>query len=106
MLRKLDGCYFRAERDGKWSSICFTDLESQEAENVIQNCTDEWLESLLDHLWGDLDDIYRVVGYVPKSFASTVEDIKTFNSTRIKILLLRSLIRIMANEYDIVGGEQ
>lgn len=106
MNRELDGCYFRTERDGKWQSICFTDLESQEAENVIQNRTDEWLESLLDHLWSVLNDVCKAVGYVPESFTSTAEDIKTFNSTRIKILLLRPLIRIMANEYDIVGGEQ
>ena len=28
--RNLDGCYFRVERDGKWTNLCFSDMTDTE----------------------------------------------------------------------------
>lgn len=50
MNRNLDGCYFRVERDGKWQSICFSDLTAAERDKVTEGKTAEWLKSLCYHL--------------------------------------------------------
>ena len=63
--RELDGCFFRVERDGKWQSICFSDL-TEEERDYVTNCKNEkWLKSLCNHLanclreLGDEFDIIR-----------------------------------------------
>ena len=33
--RNLDGVYFRVKRDGKWDSICYSDMTAAERESVI-----------------------------------------------------------------------
>lgn len=48
--RNLDGCYFRIKRDGRWQSLCFTDLTQEERMSVMQGRSVEWLESLCCHL--------------------------------------------------------
>ena len=50
MNRELDGCYFRVQRDGKWQSICFSDLTQSERKNVLDGREAEWLKSLCCHL--------------------------------------------------------
>ena len=44
--RDLDGIYFRAQRDGKWQSICFSDLTEEEMKTVMQNKDINWVKSL------------------------------------------------------------
>ncbi len=44
--RNLDGVYFRIERDGKWDSICFSDLTEDEMKSVMKGRDIEWLQSL------------------------------------------------------------
>ena len=34
--RELDGIYYRVERDGKWCNRCFTDLTTDEQEEMIK----------------------------------------------------------------------
>lgn len=46
MNRNLDGVYFRVERDGKWQSICFSDLTETEMDAMLQNRNEEWLRSM------------------------------------------------------------
>lgn len=48
--RNLDGAYFRIERDGKWQSICFSDLTEDEMKSVMKDKDTEWLQSLAIHL--------------------------------------------------------
>ena len=48
--RELDGAYFRVERNGKWESVCFTDLTSDERDEVCEGRTAEWLKSMVDVL--------------------------------------------------------
>ncbi len=50
MVRNLDGCYFRVQRDGKWQSICFSDLTKDEREDVMNGKGPDWLKSLCHHL--------------------------------------------------------
>ena len=44
--RNLDGVYFRIQRDGKWDSICFTDLTEAEMDEVLKNKDKVWVVGL------------------------------------------------------------
>ena len=44
--RDLDGVYFRVERDGKWSNICFSDMTVDERDMVMEGRDEEWLKSM------------------------------------------------------------
>ena len=57
MNRNLDGAYFRVLRDGKWQSICFSDLTEDEMNEVLKNRNEEWLKSLCIHLGRALRDV-------------------------------------------------
>lgn len=48
--RDLDGAYFRVERNGRWESLCFTDLTREEQEKVLEARTAEWLRGMVLHL--------------------------------------------------------
>jgi len=48
--RNLDGVYFRVQRNGKWDNICFSDLTTEEMQNVLVNKNIEWLRQLAIHL--------------------------------------------------------
>lgn len=37
MNRGLDGIYFRIERNGKWQSICLSDMTDEEIDRVLEN---------------------------------------------------------------------
>ena len=50
VTRELDGCYFRVERDGEWTDICFTDLSELEQMKVMEGRSDNWLKSLCKYL--------------------------------------------------------
>lgn len=45
VVRDLDGYYFRVQRDGKWVSLCFTDLTYEEQVTLTQERSAEWLQS-------------------------------------------------------------
>ena len=57
MDRNLDGVYFRVNRDGKWKSICFSDLTSEEMDQVLEDRNKEWLCGLCKILGGTIKDI-------------------------------------------------
>lgn len=53
MNRNLDGCYFRVKRDGKWQSVCFSDLTEKERDELFEGETQRsalWWKSLAYHL--------------------------------------------------------
>ena len=64
--RDLDGVYFRVQRDGKWESLCFTDLTAAEQDDVSKDMPVEWWRRLAWHLAGTLrrvgDDLDLVGG--------------------------------------------
>ena len=37
MVFNLDGIYFRVERDGKWQSLCISDLTPEELKSVTKD---------------------------------------------------------------------
>lgn len=55
--RNLDGCYFRAQRNGKWDSVCFSDLTQEERDKYMDGHSEEWLKGLCNHL---ADTIYNI----------------------------------------------
>lgn len=105
MIRNLDGCYFRAKRDDKWTSVCFTDLEPKEAEEKIINKSDEWLESLYNHLYEVVQNIERVMQpYADcdlNTIYRTIYEIESYNSWRIKVLMIYGLIRYLGSKFDL-----
>ena len=62
--RDLDGCFFRVQRDGKWFSLCWTDLTKEERESFIKGKDIYWLGRMLEYITeeyrktGDQLDIY------------------------------------------------
>lgn len=47
MLRELDGVYFRIlDTDGEYKNICFSDLSTEQRDDVMENKSVEWLKSL------------------------------------------------------------
>ena len=46
MDRKLDGVFFRVNRNGKWQNVCFSDLTDEEMDEVLESKNREWLKSL------------------------------------------------------------
>ena len=52
MNRNLDGIYFRIKRDGKYQNICFSDLTSEEREEIAnaRERSAEWWKSVAYHL--------------------------------------------------------
>lgn len=46
MDRKLDGVFFRVNRNGKWQNVCFSDLTDEEMDEVLEAKSREWLKSL------------------------------------------------------------
>ena len=57
MKRNLDGAYFRVERDGKWESICFTDLTQDERYKIIEGQSEQWMKRMVLHLANVIENI-------------------------------------------------
>lgn len=69
MNRHLDGVYFRINRNGKWRNICFSDLTTEEREQIATVQGKErpasWWQSLAYHLADTLKvigDTFEIVG--------------------------------------------
>lgn len=103
-MRNLDGIYYRVMRNERWTNVCFTDLESHEVEDVLRSKSIEWLQSLYEELCNVLDDVLNVLeqdNISTSYYRDVLADISDYTSTLIKIYLIRSLIRLVANEHDI-----
>lgn len=57
MDRNLDGFYFRVCRNGKWESVCFSDLTDAEMDKVLANKGEQWLKSLCKGLGNTIKGI-------------------------------------------------
>lgn len=44
--RNLDGIYFRVERDGKWQTLCFSDLTEDEQRKVLKDKSQDFILQL------------------------------------------------------------
>lgn len=62
--RALDGIYYRVERDGKWHNLCFTDLTTEEQEEMIKKYDAEGLKRmvmLLAKILRDIGDTFDII---------------------------------------------
>lgn len=62
--RELDGIYYRVERDGKWHNLCFTDLTTDEQEEMIKKYDAEGLKRmvmLLAKILRDIGDTFDII---------------------------------------------
>ena len=55
--RNLDGVYYRVDRDGKWDSVCFSDLTDEERMEFMSKLSEPGLKHLAEHLAGVLRHI-------------------------------------------------
>lgn len=65
MNRNLDGVYFRVKRDGRYQSICFSDLTSEERDEILKDRPVEWLRNLcciLADTIQHIDEEFDIVG--------------------------------------------
>ena len=46
MNRNLDGVYFRVYRDGRYQSVCFSDLTDTEMDDILKDKSEEWLRRM------------------------------------------------------------
>ena len=102
--RNLDGYYFRVERDGKWRSICFTDLTNSESSQVLEGKSDKWLESLFNGLC----DVYanicgQLYNFNEDVFKNEVIQILSECSPYTKVMQIKKVINLNAEVFDIVG---
>ena len=70
--RNLDGIYFRVQRDGRWQSICYSDMTADERDGIArmraEHATPEeqvmWWRSVADLLADQLYDMGEQLGVV------------------------------------------
>ncbi len=68
--RNLDGIYFRVQRDGKWTNVCYSDMTADERDEVArkraETSTPEeqvaWWRSMADLLADQLYDMGEQLG--------------------------------------------
>lgn len=46
MDRNLDGVYFRVKRDGKYRNVCFSDMTTEERDELLKDRPVEWWKML------------------------------------------------------------
>lgn len=56
--RKLDGVFFRVERDGEWRNVCYSDMTQAERDEVIGDRPARWWKSLAE----EMAECLRAVG--------------------------------------------
>lgn len=56
--RNLDGVYFRINREGEWINICFSDLSTEEKEEVVA----DWSRDQIKRLAFVMADALRTLG--------------------------------------------
>ena len=70
--RNLDGIYFRVERDGKWTNVCYSDMEQSERDEIARRRAEvstpeeqaAWWRSMADLLADQLYDMGEQLGVV------------------------------------------
>lgn len=62
MIRDLDGIYLRIKRNGKFESICLSDMTREELEQSLDASNGEWLKGAVIHLALTLHEIGEKFG--------------------------------------------
>lgn len=55
--RRLDGICLRIQRDGKWQSVCLSDMTKEELEINLDASRGAWLKGAVIHLVQTLQEI-------------------------------------------------
>ena len=68
--RDLDGCFFRVQREGKWHSLCWTDLTKEERDEIVKaNAHNEyWCQRMLEYItkeYRETGDYLNIYGREP-----------------------------------------
>ena len=56
-VRDMDGIYFRVEREGRWCSVCWTDLTHSEREEIGEDKPASWWQRVAEHLTEQLRSV-------------------------------------------------
>lgn len=75
MDRNLDGYFFRVKRDGKWQSICFSDMTKEEREETCKNKDVKWWRSLATGLIDTLVDMDSQCGIFSHTERGMVDEL-------------------------------
>jgi hypothetical protein len=65
MNRNLDGICFRIKRNGKYESICFSDMTVEEQNSVLEHKDKQWLKrmcKILAQTIKDIGDEFDIIG--------------------------------------------
>lgn len=70
--RNLDGIYFRVERDGKWTNVCYSDMDQHERDEMARRRAEgltpeeqvRWWRNMADLLADQLYDMGEQLGVV------------------------------------------
>ena len=57
MDRHLDGIYYRVQRNGKWESVCLSDMTKEERRPFLESLHKDGVIRCVDHLCDCLKDI-------------------------------------------------
>lgn len=57
MNRNLDGIYYRVQRNGKWQSVCLSDLTEEERRPFLESLDKNGLIGCVDHLCDCLKEV-------------------------------------------------
>jgi hypothetical protein len=57
MDRKLDGMFFRVERNGHWENVCLSDMTTEEREKALESKNEQFLKGVINNLCDTLKDI-------------------------------------------------
>ena len=63
-FRNLDGIFYRAQRNGKWKNVCFSDLTESEMREKLANQSSEYLINMcviLGKTIREIGDIFDIV---------------------------------------------
>lgn len=68
--RNLDGVYFRVQRDGRWTNVCYSDMEQAERDEVARKMAEvftlaeqaAWWRSMADLMADQLYDMGEQLG--------------------------------------------
>lgn len=75
MIYDLDGIYFRVERDGKWQSICVSDLTPEELKSVTKDWDCNQLTIVAKELSCTLKGLFNSVHSDKASLLRAIADI-------------------------------
>ena len=57
MDRKLDGVFFRVKRNDKFENVCFSDLTSEQMDEVLKGRSEGWLKDMCKFLGNRIHEI-------------------------------------------------